>query len=694
MRSASIRFKPLLLLLCSLFLINAGLVSGQVGAQSDSSPIFTDVTGEYSHFLALDTNGNVWGWGTNISGQLGDTLQSYYVTPKQIQGIDHVKFISAGYSHSTAIKEDGTVWKWGSNSFGMMGVGSSSSAGIPGKPTQVKGIMDVVAIADSAYFTLALKKDGTVWGWGSNNVGQLGIGRMSDYEAVPVQIPSLSHIKAIYATFYDSYALTDDGEVWTWGNRTTCSGATCQRYATPTPTLFEGLDDVVALSDEIAIKNDGTVVKWGYNDYGNLGVGLSENGYSPDPLRLTDLSDITAVSQTHAVTKDGVVWAWGRNDYGQVGDGTTETRRTPVMLKGIKNIKDIASGLEVTVALTKDGTLYEWGNNHNGEISNSTADVLPPTPVPLTLPTVTYALPIPKNIFTWGFLDDKAAIIKDNQLYLRVKGYSEGFAAVQRASNNLWSFINLQGKPAFAGDFSVVKDFSQGRAAVKLEGGWQFINTQGAFISQDIYQNADSFSGGLAPVQVGKKWGYIGLDGKLKIKPQYVAAQRFEGGLAAIQVNGKWGFIDAAGKLVIKPNFAAVGSFSNPLAAAKQNGKWGYINKSGTWVIKPKYEDARAFTGTNLAPVKLKGKWGYIDTSDKMVIAAQYEDAKTYQEGLASVKKNGLWAVIQSTGKIVTAFQYVEIQPYKNKLAWAVTKTENGYIDATGNWYYKSAIPK
>ncbi|MDG0789422.1 WG repeat-containing protein [Cohnella ginsengisoli] len=683
----------LMILLLGILLSAACAQHAADADTNESKPIFTDVAGEYYHFLALDTDGNVWGWGTNIGNQLGEADQSYLVVPAKIKGIDDVKLISAGYGHSTAVKKDGTVWKWGSNAAGALGV-DPDKLDFTAKPMQVQGIDHVKAIADSAYYTLALKEDGTVWGWGANDKGQLGIGRFSAQESQPVQIQSLPRVTAIYAAFNEGYAVTSDGNVWRWGAALKCDGV-CKEAPAAEPVRFEGLSRVQSLSDEIAILQDGTVAKWGINYEGSLGTGSTEYAYLPEPERLPSLKNIVKVSKTHALTTDGQVWAWGRNDYGQIGDGTKKVTPKPILLNGIDQVIDITSGEEVIVALKKDGTLYEWGSNRNGEISNAAADILPPTPVPFTVPTVNYALPIPRDPGTWTFLDEKGNIIKDNQLYLRVKPFSEGKAAVQRASNNLWTFIKTDGKPAFSDNFLIVKDFHQDRAGVKRQDGWHFIRTDGKPLNQDRYANVDSFANGLAPVLANGKWGYLGLDGKMKIKPQFAAAQRFENGLAAVQTNGKWGFIDSTGRFIVKTQYAAAGAFAAmQMAPVKQNGKWGYIDKSGAWKIKPRYEDAKSFSSAGLAPVKLNGKWGYAAQSGKLVIAAQYEDASPFQEGLASVKKNGLWAVIQRTGKVLTPFQFTEIHPYQNHVAWAVTKTDNGYLDTTGKWYFKMKIQK
>ncbi|USB34085.1 WG repeat-containing protein [Paenibacillus sp. YPG26] len=646
---------------------------------------FTNVAGEYFHFLALDTNGDVWGWGNNLSGQLGDSSISYHTVPVRIHGFENVKLIDAGYDHSTVVKQDGTVW--------VMGSGQDDS-----QPRQMSGISDVIDIADSAYYTLALRKDGTVWGWGRNKVGQLGNGQSGDDEALPVQVQSLSNVTAISASFDESLAVTSDGNVWRWGGVIKCSGRTCKKEIVNSPVQFKGLSNVKSLSSDIALLQDGTVVKWGINYQGNIGTGETEYSYFPNPIPLPSLTDIVQVSKTRAVTKDGQVWSWGPNEYGQVGDGTTEPRPRPIKLSTINNVAEIASGEEVTVALTRDGQIYEWGNNNNGQISRDPAQIMPPTVVSMTQQVVTYALPIPWHpndwTFAWTYLDDKGLAVKDSQIYFRVKPFSEGLAAVHRASNDLWSFITTSGEPAFPGSYRVIRDFHQGRAAVKDDKGWQFINTKGEYISQARYPNVNDFASGLAPVLVGKKWGYINLSGQMSITPQFSLAQPFVNSLAAVQMNGKWGYIDSKGKMVIKAIYSSAGSFTGSAAAVKQNGKWGYISKTGAWLIKPQYEDAKGFSTTPLAPVKIKGKWGYINLQGKPIISPQYDDAAPFQEGLASVKKNGLWAIIDSKGNKLTSFEFVEVRPYNNKLAWAVTKTDNGYIDAAGKWYYKAKIVK
>lgn len=684
MHSVGVKVKYSLLVLCSLFLFVTTYAGASAETAGNQNVTFVEVEGEYYHFLALDDKGNVWGWGSSDSGQLGEDSGNYQSVPKRIKGFENAAQIAAGYDHSTVLKQDGTVW--------VMGGGNHSGS----EPRQVTGISDIVALADSAFYTLALRKDGTVWGWGRNDAGQLGIGKISEHEETPVQVQPLSDVTSISASFEEGMASTSDGKVWRWGGVIQCTGITCKKEIVTSPIPFEGLSNVQEISNGIAIVRDGTVVTWGINFQGSLGDGSMEYGYAPDPIPLLSLTDIVKVSKTRALTRDGHVWSWGRNEYGQVGDGTTDAHSKPIILSTIDHVTDIASGEEITVALTRDGKLHQWGDNRMGQISSGSASIMPPTPVQMTRPIVTYALPVPWQpedwSYGWTFLDANGSIVKDNQRYYKVKPFSEGLAAVYRVWDELWSFIDVHGEPAFPGSFRLAKDFHQGMAAVKDKNGWNFVNKNGEFINKDRYRNADSFANGLAPVLVNKKWGYIDLSGRMAIAPQFTSAQSFASGLAAVKAGSKWGFIDTTGKFVIKAVYSAVGTYTGQVAAVNQNGKWGYVNKKGASVIKPQYEDAKAFGDTKLAPVKIKGKWGYINLSGKMVIPAVYEDAATFQEGLASVKKNGLWAIIDGSGKAVTAFQFVEVQPYNNKLAWVVTSEDNGYLNAAGKWYYKDKI--
>ena len=186
--------------------------------------------GDYT--IALKTDGSVWAWGDNGLGQLGDGTNDNKNTPVQVKGPGGVDWladvfaIAAGGYHTVALKTDGSVWAWGNNTTGQLGDGTNDNKNTP---VQVKGaggsgwLTDVTAIGAGWHHTMALKTDGSVWAWGDNTTGQLGDGT-TDNKNTPVQVKGadgsgwLSDITAIAAGSGHTMALKSDGSVWAWGD--------------------------------------------------------------------------------------------------------------------------------------------------------------------------------------------------------------------------------------------------------------------------------------------------------------------------------------------------------------------------------------------------------------------------------------------------------------------------------------------
>ncbi|MDQ0059947.1 RCC1 domain-containing protein [Paenibacillus harenae] len=199
-----------------------------------------DVAAGHLHSLALKSDGTVWAWGNNDSGQHGvpggltfndgPYTTTYRHTPVQVQGLDSVSAIAAGYSHSLALNSNGTVWAWGSNSSGQLGDASTTTRYTP---VQVTNLGSVTAIAAGSSHTLAVKSDGTVWAWGDNFSGELGDGSTTGSSS-PIQVSELDSVSAI-ATSDGSHSLAvkSDRTVWAWGNNylgQLGDGTTTNRY--------------------------------------------------------------------------------------------------------------------------------------------------------------------------------------------------------------------------------------------------------------------------------------------------------------------------------------------------------------------------------------------------------------------------------------------------------------------------------
>ena len=222
---------------------------------------------------------------------MGDGTTTDRATPGQVSGLSGIIAIACGEDHTIALKSDGTLWAWGYNGSGQLGDGTTNETYPYGTttPVQVSKLSDVIAIACGNFHTIALKSDGTVWAWGANSYGQLGDGTTTD-RATPVQVSGLGGVIAIVSESSHTIALKSDGTVWAWGYNGSGQlgdGTTNETYpyGTTTPVQVSKLSDVIAIAcgalHTIALKSDGTVWAWGDNGYGQLGDGTYTSSNTP-----------------------------------------------------------------------------------------------------------------------------------------------------------------------------------------------------------------------------------------------------------------------------------------------------------------------------------------------------------------------------------------------------------------------------
>ncbi len=279
--------------------------------------------------LALKNDGTVWAWGTNGNGQLGrlPAEMSRNHTPVQITGLSGITAISAGYNFCLALETNGDVWAWGGNGKGQLGQPATETISTPAK---IAALQDIVAISAGYHNALALRSDGKCWSWGSNYYGELGNGTVDALSAnpTPVQItvPDGIEISGICAGHQNAMLFTKTGDVYGWGYNSLGSlgDGTITNRSVPTLTLYS---DITGLGGTgafyVARENDGTVWASGKNDFGSIVIDYSEN-----PVRVIGLENIIYVSKsvggnhTLALDADGDVWAWGSNTSEQCGVNT------------------------------------------------------------------------------------------------------------------------------------------------------------------------------------------------------------------------------------------------------------------------------------------------------------------------------------------------------------------------------------
>ncbi|MGI6166243.1 MAG: RCC1 domain-containing protein [Limnochordia bacterium] len=330
-----------------------------------------------SHSVVLRTDGTVWTWGWNSSGQLGNGSFEESLDPVQVEGLRDMVAITACENYTAALAHDGTVWVWGRNEYGQLGDENLANSPIP---VQIPGLGDIILIAGGPKHIAAVDATGSVWTWGSNDCGQLGY-QSDSKNYVPIRVNGLEDIVTVALGANHTIALDSGGTVWAWGDNSLGqlgnALATMDDYSIPVPVA--DLTNIVSIAagaeHSVALQSDGTVWTWGSNRCGQLGQGDMEQDYSYQPVPVVGLSAAvigTGEGHTIIVVAESAAtsWAWGRNESGQLGDGTEYLSRhpiglgTPVQVKGPTNIIAVVGGSTHSLALRVDGTVWSWGTNN------------------------------------------------------------------------------------------------------------------------------------------------------------------------------------------------------------------------------------------------------------------------------------------------------------------------------------------
>ena len=313
------------------------------------------------HSLGITSDSSAAAWGENFLGQLGGTNDDAPRAVSVYEGgggpLVTAIAVAAGDDHSLALKVDGTVWSWGGNFYGQLGIGTSGSGTDSNLAVQVLdaggGYLEgVVAIAAGGLHSLALKADGTVWAWGDDLFGQLGTGSSGGLSPLPVMVDTALRFRAIGAG----------------GNHS------------------------------LGVAEDGTAHAWGYNGTGQLGDGSTIDRTTPVGVvtasgALELVAEVGGGSQ-HSLGRlgDGSVWAWGNNNHGPLGvdPGSVPLSLVAVAVtEPVPNAvwKRIAAGAFHSLAVRADaagaGTVDGWGDNNSGQLGNECVDAWHYLPAPV-----------------------------------------------------------------------------------------------------------------------------------------------------------------------------------------------------------------------------------------------------------------------------------------------------------------------
>ncbi|KJY50276.1 InlB B-repeat-containing protein [Bifidobacterium mellis] len=409
--------------------------------------------------LAVGSDGNAYAWGYNYYGQLGDGTIDDKHAPVRVKTPDRSMYpdlpedftylqVSAGYWHSLALGSDGNVYAWGYNQYGRLGDGTIDDKHAPVRVKTPDRSMYPDLPADFTYLqvsagashSLALGSDGNVYAWGYNQYGQLGDGTTVSYRNAPVRVktpdrktypdlPADFTYLQVSAGTYHSLALGSDGNTYAWGYNYVGQlgdGTTTTRYApvrvkTPDRKTYPDLpEDFTYLQvsagwlHSLALGSDGNVYAWGFNGNGRLGDGTTSYSQStpvrvktpdrktyPDlPADFTYLQVSAGYSHSLALGSDGNAWAWGYNGNGQLGNNSSGSTFNPVPArvrdpaspgdasKGLQAAQ-VSAGYHDSLAVGSDGNAWAWGDNSSGQLGdNSRNSKSAPVPVSFNLQLV------------------------------------------------------------------------------------------------------------------------------------------------------------------------------------------------------------------------------------------------------------------------------------------------------------------
>lgn len=339
------------------------------------SQCWKQVSDGFNNSMALKEDGTVWVCGNILYGQSGNGMINLapQATLQPVGTETDWAYVSAGTTEMMALKTNGTLWAWGRNQYGQLGIGNTTNQTRPVQVGTASNWASVWANGNNGMHVAGLRSDGTLWSWGGNILGQLGIGNTTN-QKTPVQVGTDADWASASPSYDHTVAIKNNGTIWAWGDNT--NGQLGIGNTTPhnSPVQVGSDADWVSvyagLRFTIAIKANGTLWAWGLNTSGQLGIGNTTNQTSPVQVGTdVDWATIRAgASHVLAQKTDGTLWSWGDNQSGQLGDGTTNNRLSPAQVGTANDWIGVSAGFGGNAVMKADKTIWVWGSNGYGQL--------------------------------------------------------------------------------------------------------------------------------------------------------------------------------------------------------------------------------------------------------------------------------------------------------------------------------------
>ena len=370
------------------------------------------------------------------------------------------------------------LYVWGGNSRGQLGLNQPQYTKYD-SPVQVPGTWKNIATGGFVGQTMhAIKTDGTLWGWGRNEAGQIADGSKT-YRSSPVQIPGTTWAVVVKPRLNSTFATKTDGTLWTWGNNgngelgqnnKTNYSSPKQVPGTTWPTSYGKLSATTGAC--MAIKTDGSLWVWGRNnDVGKLGLNDKNNRSSPVqiPGSWSYLSNASEENATAAIKSDGTLWTWGRNDQGSIGllgHNNQTNYSSPVQVGSDTTWNGLGGGNGTLFGTKTDGTIWGWGDCRNGSLGQNQNG-----------PTIRYSSPVQIPGTTWAaggqsrsYMGGAVGFTKtDGTLWMTGGSGGYGLVAIDGGNNvSRSSPVQIPGTDWKSGYGSISFNYSSGYALKKL----------------------------------------------------------------------------------------------------------------------------------------------------------------------------------------------------------------------------------
>lgn len=338
----------------------------------DVAPLTISAGGEHS--CAVKQDGTLWCWGRNTWGEVGNATRGPEPTvPTQVGKATNWSSVAAGGATSCGIRTNGQLWCWGLNNKGQVGDGTRQ---VRTTPKRVGTEKDWRQVSLGWFTGCGVREDGSGWCWGGNAAGQLGSG-VGGYRTSPVRVPG-DNWRSIAVGGWHACGVKRDGTLWCWGRNTfgQRGDGTYREVHQPvqvgTGTFWDSVS--TSWSHTCGVLASGELRCWGRNDDGQVGDGTVHNRTRPQ--RIDGLPAVQQVAtgegSTCALARDGELWCWGSDAYGFLADDGRSNQLSPVRT-GI-TLQTVSAGWLHACGLTSAGASRCWGNNERGQVGDGSRD--------------------------------------------------------------------------------------------------------------------------------------------------------------------------------------------------------------------------------------------------------------------------------------------------------------------------------